>query len=68
MKKSEKYWLHGSAGENLHFQTNDFEAAKKQADSFNSKTTVSILENGESVWTGKPCKVFNQVYSNQTKK
>lgn len=61
---NKKYWLHGSAGENLHFQTSNLKEAKEYADKFSSKTTVSILENGKSAWNGKPCKVFKLVYDN----
>lgn len=64
-KQTGKYWLHGSCGENLHYQTNDIEQAKKYADSFTSKTTVSLIKNGLSPWNGKPCKMFELIYTNK---
>lgn len=67
MKKQTKYWLHGSAGENLHFQTTDLYEGIRYANSFTSKCTVSIEKNGVSAFTGKPCKVFEVVYNNQSK-
>lgn len=64
MRKKIKYWLHGSAGLNLHFQTYDLNEAKQYADSFTSKATVSVEENGKSAWNGAPCKVFRRLYTN----
>jgi hypothetical protein len=59
-----KYYLHGSAGINLHAEFTKLEKAKKYADSLNYKATVSTLHAGKSPWNGKPTKEFKQVYTN----